>query len=59
MPKDLLRALNLLSKTVQVGRTQVDDHIDYVEQVCKEVKEGVGWVEDRLVHFDSHWNEYD
>lgn len=59
MPKDLLCALNLLAKAIQVRRSQVDKHIGYVEQVSKDVQVRIGWVEDRLVDLNAHRDEDD
>ena len=59
MPKDLLGALDFLSKTVQVGGPQVDDHVCYVQQVSEDIKKAIGWVQGSLVDCDAHWNEND
>ena len=59
MPEDLLCALNLLAKAIQVRRSQIDKHIGYVEQVRKDVQKSIGWIEHRLVDLDAHGDEND
>ena len=59
MPEDLLSTLNLLAEAIQIGCSQVDNHIGNVEKVSKDIKEVISGVKDCLVYLDAHGNKDD
>ena len=59
VPEDLLGALDFFSKTVQIGRTQVNDHICNVQQVSENVQVSVSRVENGPINGDAHGDEKD